>query len=95
MVWVMDEPEVIGTDIVPYGKSIRTVHTHPDVDIIWNFWPLNVIIWIPIGEILNALIWPITLFTWPLWWIWNTLTLLPMVIGLPIWLFVTFAAFVV
>ena len=71
------------------------MQSHPDVDIIWNFWPFNFIIWIPIGEILNALIWPITLFTWPLWWIWNTLTLLPMVIGLPIWLFVTFAVFVV
>ena len=45
--------------------------THPSVDIIWNMWPLSMVVITPILVVLNVLFSPILLFTcWiPILWI--------------------------
>ena len=44
--------------------------THPMVEIIWNFWPFNLITW-PYAWFLNILILPIWLLSLPLQTTWN------------------------
>ena len=43
---------------------------HPIVDIIWNFWPVSMIVITPLRVSLNIIFFPIYFFTWwtPLLW---------------------------
>ena len=59
---------------------------HPNVEIIWNFYPFNWFILPPLSWTLNVIILPVTLVIWPLWEIWNFLNLFWAVLFFPAWL---------
>ena len=46
------------------------MHSH-DVEMLWNFWPLNDIIGTGLKTFLNIVFWPITMVTWWYWVLWN------------------------
>ena len=60
-------------------------HSHPDVGIIWNFYPFNWFVLPPIDWLLNIILFPITLLTWPLWVLWNLFTLPLAILFFPLW----------
>ena len=59
---------------------------HPNVEIIWNFYPFNWFILPPLSWTLNIIILPVTLLTWPLWEGWNLLNLFWAILFFPAWL---------
>ena len=70
---------------------------HPNVHIIWNFYPFNWFILPPLSWLLNIIILPVTLVAWPLWETWNFLNLFWAILFFPVWLigFLTYNFFLV
>ena len=72
--------------------------THPDISLIWNIWPLTILVWTPVRVFLNGLFF--LLYFWVWWWpfLWNLLLetgvafntsyyfLLFLVVQFPLWL---------
>ena len=44
---------------------------HPDVDMIWNFWPFTIVVWLPIRGALNFILLPAYVLTWWYSTLWN------------------------
>ena len=44
---------------------------HPNIAIIWNFWPLSMLVWTPLRVALNVVFSPIYVFTFWIPFLWN------------------------
>ena len=51
-----------------------TFQTHPNLTLIWNYWPFSMFFWTPVRMSLNLLFSPINLLLWWIPLLWNLFT---------------------
>ena len=58
----------------------------PNVSVLWNFFPLDLILWWPLKALLNMLVFPVWILSVPFYEIWN---FLPTSAGIVLWILCT------
>ena len=50
---------------------MESIINHPDVEMIWNFWPLDLVLWFPLKTSLNIIFFWAYPFFFPFFTVWN------------------------